>query len=348
MASLRRELGGARERVRALEQENATLLYQLESAREAAERLASLPAQPGGGGGGGAADAVADGGEHAARYAESLQRLSAELSRAHHGAKARALGASHASGGGGADGSGADGGAAAEESLEMERVELEASLAVRQAEAAQSLSRLQQAEAQLASVTGQDGGGQRAEPSVVIAAQRRLDEASDALGDAEVAVEQLGASLVALRPRLGAAREQRAELRRRAEGQLVDLERTDAARMRPHDVSSLPEARAIIELLLQRLSQSPLPPLPAGDAAAAGGVAGGGGAMRDSLELQARFEERTAELELVRVEKRRLQQLIDEMKRGNLQAVFRQAQEDAEREVLRRMMSTGVSPGPSP
>ena len=40
VAGLRRELGAARERVRALEQENKLLLYQLEVARDGAERLA--------------------------------------------------------------------------------------------------------------------------------------------------------------------------------------------------------------------------------------------------------------------------------------------------------------------
>ena len=45
---------------------------------------------------------------------------------------------------------------------------------------------------------------------------------------------------------------------------------------------------------------------------------------------------------MICAEKRRLQQLVDDMKRGKLQAVYRQAQEDAEKEVLRRMLSTQV------
>ena len=41
VAMLRHELGSAHEQVRALEQENATMLYQLDAAKEAAERLAA-------------------------------------------------------------------------------------------------------------------------------------------------------------------------------------------------------------------------------------------------------------------------------------------------------------------
>ena len=60
------------------------------------------------------------------------------------------------------------------------------------------------------------------------------------------------------------------------------------------------------------------------------------------LGMQARFEERHAELELVHAEKRALQQLIDGMKRGDMAAIFQQAKEEAEKEVLRRLLSTNI------
>ena len=66
------------------------------------------------------------------------------------------------------------------------------------------------------------------------------------------------------------------------------------------------------------------------------------GEPAEVLDLQARFEERGAELELMTAEKRRLQQLVDDLKRGNMEGVYRQAKEEAEKEVLRRMLSTKV------
>ena len=74
----------------------------------------------------------------------------------------------------------------------------------------------------------------------------------------------------------------------------------------------------------------------AGGGGYGGGGYGGGGygggvavgrpsASGDLLDLAGRYEERGAELELLKVEKRRLQQLVDDMKRGNTEGIYQQA-----------------------
>ena len=58
--------------------------------------------------------------------------------------------------------------------------------------------------------------------------------------------------------------------------------------------------------------------------------------------LQARYEERGVELQLALSEKGRLQRMVDELSRGEMAAVYERAKEEAEKEVLKRMLSTDV------
>ena len=243
VAGWRRELGAARGRVRALEQENERLLYQLEvardGARDGAERLASLP--PG----------AVQSGEGAARYAESLHALHAlhaELSRAHDDAMKRRQGGAHhdATRGGQAVAEElsevtAEVTAAEAEALSAQYAELSEGLAAQRQQLLRAQQRAAAAEEEHARATGQRGEP-RADPSRIIAAQRAVDEASDALADAEVAVEQRRAKLGALEPHLHAVR------RERAKGALRAI---DEARLEPAELD-LAEAQAVIELLLQQ------------------------------------------------------------------------------------------------
>jgi hypothetical protein len=243
VAGWRRELGAARGRVRALEQENERLLYQLEvardGARDGAERLASLP--PG----------AVQSGEGAARYAESLHALHAlhaELSRAHDDAMKRRHGGAHhdATRGGQAVAEElsevtAEVTAAEAEALSAQYAELSEGLAAQRQQLLRAQQRAAAAEEEHARATGQRGEP-RADPSRIIAAQRAVDEASDALADAEVAVEQRRAKLGALEPHLHAVR------RERAKGALRAI---DEARLEPAELD-LAEAQAVIELLLQQ------------------------------------------------------------------------------------------------
>ena len=83
------------------------------------------------------------------------------------------------------------------------------------------------------------------------------------------------------------------------------------------------------------------------DARAPGGGGGGGGGgdmalVQELHGLQARYEERGVELQLALSEKGRLQRMVDELSRGEMAAVYERAQEEAEKEVLKRMLSTDV------
>ena len=60
------------------------------------------------------------------------------------------------------------------------------------------------------------------------------------------------------------------------------------------------------------------------------------------LDLQVQGEQAAAELKLEREENGRLRQLVDTMKSGELSSIFRQAQQEAEKEVLRRMLSSNI------
>ena len=72
---------------------------------------------------------------------------------------------------------------------------------------------------------------------------------------------------------------------------------------------------------------------------------GGGRGASDTLsvlDLQVQSEQAAAELKLEREENGRLRQLVDTMKSGELNSIFRQAQQEAEKEVLRRMLSSNI------
>lgn len=254
VSGLRRELGDALERVRALEQENATVVHQLSSAQAAARRMAAeaerlatprsgrdAAARPMDGEAAGVAPAADD---FAIRYAAAANALSEELSQAHHSALTRTLfsgkgivGLSEVAGGGETEAVDVD-----VDALERQRAELETRRAEQQEAYELAARAASAAEEELTSLQRQaDRSGQ-------VGLQRQLDEASEAMADAEEAGEQFSAQLDQLYPMLDEAQAQRAALRSRTEALLPNL--------RPREVSSLPEARMLIELLQEQLSET--------------------------------------------------------------------------------------------
>jgi len=84
-----------------------------------------------------------------------------------------------------------------------------------------------------------------------------------------------------------------------------------------------------------------------GGGSVVGSVFGGGGDSErlasELSELQARLDERSAELNLAQAEKTRLQRAVTDLKAGKVDAVYEQARQDAEKAVLDRMMASGFS-----
>lgn len=84
-----------------------------------------------------------------------------------------------------------------------------------------------------------------------------------------------------------------------------------------------------------------------GGGSVVGSVFGGGGDSErlasELRELQARLDERSAELNLAQAEKTRLQRAVTDLKAGKMDAVYEQARQDAEKAVLDRMMASGFS-----
>ena len=256
---------------------------------------------------------------------------------------------------------GADGGASRTtddpllqlETLERQRVEIEAALVVEGDAFAAASDTVGSAQRRLDYI--QNGGerqlGEPAERAALVAAQRALDDAVSVQGDAEMKVEDLSSRLQQLYPKLHAARDRYQMLRRKAEAM---VQGSQPLENHAKAVGSLPEAKALVDVLVERLRSAErearaaakagraadsAPPAAAADAAA---TAEGAGASSSWLEAEAASDEVRAELQLERAEKLRLQQLVEDMKRGNMSAVFRQAQEEAEKEVLKRMLSTSV------
>lgn len=375
MMVLRNDLAFANNRLAELEDEREAMLRQLQNARDAAERLA-IEARGAAEGGAAAQYALAEGrvpqGEQddiTYRLAGAANKLSVELSRAPPPRPPPAPRSSVAA----ESSAGSEDFGALVESLEQQRVEIEAALVVEGDSFAAASEHVSAAEQRLESLQRSGGGAGGGEPSpderaALVSAQRALDDAIGLRDEANLKVDELSGKLQQLYPRLHEARERHQALRRRAEaalsGGIVTFER------RAREVGSLAEARAHIEVLAERLkeaervaAQSRAASASASAAETAGAGSGGarpsfatGAPPRDevksssssssplftSLDAHAESEEMRATLELERAEKRRLQQLVDDMKRGDMSAIFRQAQEEAEREVLKRMLSTSV------
>lgn len=350
--SLRRALSGALDRASSLEDERSAMLLQLDAARSAAEKLAREAEAADAMGGAAPAEGDAEGGA-THRCAAAAHALSAELSKTHAAAapprrnfapmSAPSVGGSAADGGVGSVGGDPDvldDPFEAEARLESQRVELEAQLAVLydSLAAAEDAVGAAQRRVEYLQRGGEAELGERGgEKGAMVAAQREMDEATRRRDEASLSVDEMTLQLQQLLPRLHDARERSASMRRRVEATVGTVG--------PRDVTTLAEARAHIAVLQQKLSVSEAVGRGASTAEGSasstisGGAGGGGGSF---LEAQAARDEIQATLELERAEKRRLQKLVDDMKRGNMDAVFRQAQEDAEKEVLRRMLSSGV------
>ena len=113
---------------------------------------------------------------------------------------------------------------------------------------------------------------------------------------------------------------------------------------------------------LQRHSRAAAAQPAAAGASGSGGGANGVRRARELQELQVRFNERSAELGLLQVrglysyllstlictpwhlrqtEKAQLQRSVADLKAGKMNAVYEQARQDAEKEVLDRMVASG-------
>lgn len=395
VATLHHELGDAREQLRVISQENSAILHQLETARSAAENLVQAAQCAGSVGGAARENGPTERSDFASRYEAAANALSSELGRSHHGLVVRAVSLRTRVADDGSIGAvnvadGDDVLEAEEEALGSQRVQLEAILVVQREEVAAATDAVGLMERRLLQL---QGGCER---SALVCAQQALDEANSALSDAELAADGASSKLATINPRLRQVNGWRSAIRHRVEAALPGL--------RPCDVASLADARAIIGALLPRSraanSRPPTTGAVDGDIVVLRGERlaseqRGGEAhsrrAREELEalkeaidsgaadettgpqrreapfskaiaspgrplarpdadrgrevriLEARHDELQAELELGRQEKRRLEQLVDDMKHGNLRAVFERAQEDAEKEVLRRMLSTQVT-----
>jgi len=346
VAVQRRELAATKERLRLAEQAEARGVEERDALRR---RLEAVEGQARRQRLGGAAPVTADD-ALAAEYERTAAAVSAALVP---GNVQRGNGHAngHANGGGDAR--------ADLEALEEKRAALEASLSVQRAAAAEASALRGFAEANLANQGAErPGSPNKGGRATMIGLQQQHDEAAQAQADAELSAEQLAAQLRELAPALEGARAARRSQRVKAETAL-------SGRNSLSELSTLPLAHAAIELLQERLRagggagggggrgdtailEAQVAALQAElDARAPGGGGGGGGGgdmalVQELHGLQARYEERGVELQLALSEKGRLQRMVDELSRGEMAAVYERAKEEAEKEVLKRMLSTDV------